>query len=261
MPEATPCFQLPIDRIAPGAWTSVTTDGTRLLTTTDSDSQARCLTAIEIETAKPKWQLALENHYPNSGCHSPDGKQIVVCVNQELWSVDVETGQLHWIASHPLGVNDVQFVPQKGFIVTVCMDGKIRTWDAATGRMLQEKAAHTNSAQHVAVSPDGQLLATAGEDLLTRVWRISDWKEVATFGLKFEAGGLWFADEGRTLIVHDNNRLTFWSVPDQIEVMSWNLRKSGTRIVMSPDNLTLAVQDEHRIQLFEGSALSSRDQE
>ena len=157
-------------------------------------------------------------------------------------------------------MTDIQFVPRGDFVVTVCADGVIRIWNSSTGQLLQERPAHQNSAQKLAVSQDGQLLATAGEDLWARVWQMSDGKEIASFGLTSELAALYFADEGRTLIAHDNNQLRFWSVPNKAEVLRWHLLSKWSRTTMSQDTKTIAVQDGRSIRLFRGDRFATGGQ-
>ena len=259
MPEGTQIFRLTIDDIPPDAWTCRTVDGARLLTT-ERSTLGTYLTSFEIATGERVWQLPLVSHYPSNGSLSPDGKRAFLCVNNELWSVDVEKGERLWLTNHPRAVTDIQFVPRGDFVVTVCADGVIRIWNSSTGQLLQERPAHQNSAQKLAVSQDGQLLATAGEDLRARVWQMSDGKEIASFGLTSELAALYFADEGRTLIAHDNNQLRFWSVPNKAEVLRWHLLSKWSRTTMSQDTKTIAVQDGRSIRLFRGDRFATGGQ-
>jgi WD40 repeat protein len=141
------------------------------------------------------------------------------------------------------------------------MDGWVRVWSSSTGQLLRELAAHQNSALRLAVSPDGLLLATAGEDLKICVWKISDLSKQAEFGITSEVRNVFFADDSQTLIAQESGILTFWSILNQDEVMRWSLRSNLSECVISPDHKTIAVQNDQFVQLLDGSAFSIRDQQ
>ena len=253
MPEGTQRFKVSINETLPGAWGSCTPDGSKFVITERTDQGLYLFSAIDVMTGERSWQLSIADSYPASGCFSTDGKWIYVEMDREIWSVDVATGALRWKASHPLGVRDVKFLRHEQAVATVCLDGHIRFWDALTGRMEREQRVHQNAAQALAVSESGRLVATAGEDLRARVWRISDWKEMASFRLRAEIETLYFADNDQTLISQGSDEFKFWNIPDQMEVIQAFSLPKFSKTTISPDHRTIAVQTDRSIRLLRGS--------
>ncbi len=64
--------------------------------------------------------------------------------------------------SHPDEMYGTAFTPDGKRLATACADGMVRLWDVTTGRLLREGCPHDGlTIQELAISPDGQTLATA----------------------------------------------------------------------------------------------------
>ncbi len=108
-------------------------------------------------------------------------------------------------------------------MLTACWGGEIRIWDTsnsdAVAQPLRTIQAHQGSARFVRVSPDGEKLATCGNDLFVRVWNLADGKLLHEFaGHDRHVYGVDFHPQGEHLISQD--------LMGQIHV--WDL-KSGRR--------------------------------
>jgi WD40 repeat protein len=57
--------------------------------------------------------------------------------------------------------------------------GRVRLWEAATGRPTATFEGHTGSLRALAASADGKRLASAGEDKMVRIWEVETGKELA----------------------------------------------------------------------------------
>jgi WD40 repeat protein len=147
---------------------------------------------------------------------SCDGKSLASGDNWgaiHLW--DVATGQqkLSGIVGHQEGVTDVAYVPAAASIATTAWDGSVRIWDALTGKetlkieLPKEDREKTNpvngyeagrAAQmmgHLALSPDGKLVAASRWDSLVMVWDASTGKEVQ----RYKASRLAFSGDNKLI--------------------------------------------------------------
>jgi RNA polymerase sigma factor (sigma-70 family) len=93
-----------------------------------------------------------------------------------------------------------------------CPGGRVRIWDADTGRKVLEFEAGEHSGEDVAFSPDGRLLAVSGRRGTTGLW------EAATGKLLYRLddpsdriGALAFSHDGRTLVT-GGNAVRLWEV-------------------------------------------------
>jgi WD40 repeat protein len=57
-------------------------------------------------------------------------------------------------------------------LLTASADGKVCVWEAATGRLLADFAGHTGAVRCLAVSRDGMLAASGGDDRTVRIWAL-----------------------------------------------------------------------------------------
>jgi WD40 repeat protein/serine/threonine protein kinase len=71
---------------------------------------------------------------------------------------------------HPATVLSAVFSPDGRWIASGSQDGKVKVWDATTGRELFNFPAHRQHVRSVAFSPDGRRLATASWDGTAKVW-------------------------------------------------------------------------------------------
>ena len=118
-----------------------------------------------------------------------------------------------------------------------------------THQALRELHGHRGGVYAVDYSPDGRLLASAGEDGIVRVWEPATGKLLAELsGHESEINGLEFSPDGRQLAtVSDKGELFLWSVDDTIhlkhqtsltpsELYSVCYAPDGTRIAIGGDD-------------------------
>jgi serine/threonine protein kinase len=113
IPTESQRFQLSNKGIQQGTWTSLTVDGSRLLTTLQDDVHGSILTSIEIATGRHIWQLPVEKKHSTDGAFSYDGNEVFLGADQELWSVDVATGEKNWTTETLSPVTNVATVPRR----------------------------------------------------------------------------------------------------------------------------------------------------
>jgi WD40 repeat protein len=107
----------------------------------------------------------------------------------------------------------------------------VRLWETDTGRLLATLQGHAGAVWRVALSADGQLLASSGEDGTVRLWETSSGRPLATLqghtgtvwgvalsdsGQLVASGGfdgtvrLWEADTGHVLATLQEQTGTVW---------------------------------------------------
>ncbi len=137
-------------------------------------------------TGQPLSPFREVRDYAYALAHSPDGKMLAVGTGNHqgtIWLLDAATGKrLRTI------------VDPKGYVVSLafssdgrtllCGHGKnSRLWDVATGKVLQTLPGDSFDGRRIALSPDGQLIASGGgigPSRAIHLWQVATGKEVRT---------------------------------------------------------------------------------
>jgi serine/threonine protein kinase/WD40 repeat protein len=87
-----------------------------------------------------------------------------------IWKIAARE-PMRYLDGHAGGVNTVAFSPEGSRIASGGKDGKLRIWDAVTGKEILQRQAHRGFVHALAFSPDGQWVATCGgDDQTAKVW-------------------------------------------------------------------------------------------
>lgn len=102
------------------------------------------------------------------------------------------------------GIFDIAFNSAGTRAVTAGRDGLAIIWDAATKQRLGSLHGHQDWVVHCAFSPNGQWIATSGDDRTVRIWSPYTFKQVAELDNEQAVGSplCWTAD-GKYLITVD----------------------------------------------------------
>jgi WD40 repeat protein len=113
-------------------------------------------------------------------------------------------GEYAKLTGHLQPVRRARYSSEGFRAVTAAHDGTARLWDLRTGKPIHVFRPHDKKkVEAIAISPDGNLVATAGEDKVIRFWKTSDGKQSHTAPLPSDAVQLIhdivFSPDGATL--------------------------------------------------------------
>lgn len=150
--------------------------------------------------------------------------------NVHRW--DLCTSSATHVAGHKSWIGTLALIPGPSkHLVTGGHEGKLVWWDAFASppAVVRSMDAHKGYLRSLAVSPDGQLIATGGNDTLVRVWSAADGgliKELA--GHPRHVYNVAFDPAGKFLLSGD-----LLGTIKQWEVGSWNLARELDAKVLS----------------------------
>jgi dipeptidyl aminopeptidase/acylaminoacyl peptidase len=154
---------------------------------------------------------------------SPDGKWIAVSgTNHPVRLCPVDPSQ-RVREFRDRGCHAAVFTPDSRILAlddAEYIDGTcvftVRLHETATGKELAKWIAHENWVRALAISPDGQWLATGSYDKTVALWELATGKELRRFrGHQAEVVSLSFAPDGKTLAsASSDHTILLWPVPD-----------------------------------------------
>ncbi|HMC66596.1 MAG TPA: hypothetical protein VKI65_16805, partial [Gemmataceae bacterium] len=71
--------------------------------------------------------------------------------------------------------------PKQPLLVTCGADDSVRIWNADSGAAVRALAGHTDQVFAVAISPDGNLIASGSYNGEVKVWKVADGAVVKAF--------------------------------------------------------------------------------
>lgn len=136
------------------------------------------------------------------------------------------------------------------FLATGGADGSVKTWDAATGKLLHEFRGHTAGVSALAFSPDYKQLASASLDKSIRVWDAANPNAVTTLQAPGEVRTvLWVGD--KIISGGGDNLIRVWLLSSGAHPPITGLPQTITTVALSPDHKRFAVASEDEIQILD----------
>lgn len=154
-------------------------DGQRLATA------SRDKTAKVFEVATGKMVVAFTEHIDpvRSVAFARDGQSVVSAGGDKIirvWNPHDGAKKIREIHGHGGEVSRL-LVSADNHLFSVSADATLRQWKLADGAGVRNFSGHADWVYSVAVSPDGQLIATGSWDGEVRVWKITDGSLVKNF--------------------------------------------------------------------------------
>ncbi|MDB9313020.1 WD40 repeat domain-containing protein [Spirulina sp. CS-785/01] len=138
------------------------------------------------------------------------------CTTQHILNCWREVELTHTLQGHNTAVSALTFTPESDILISggSFNDGHLRFWDTQSGGLRGERRSQQSRVASVAISPDGQLLASGGGDAKISLWQWQD------------------RDQERLFIDHSNNILDLTITPNSTVLISggfdgifvWDLR-------------------------------------
>jgi WD40 repeat protein len=211
---------------------------------------------------------------------SADGKRIVAATTaNEIPIYEADTGKRVQTLATPTGTQDVRFWNGDRCVIASGMDNVLRIFEIQSSKMLAELPLKRPVGRHLALSPDGTLLATGGgvskksladhqanrqgessRDYDVQLWRLPESLEPRpsleadpieqVHRLSGHGGSicdLEFLDDGRLVSVGDGAEVRTWDAREgrQIDVLAGHTEKAPVyRVAASPAAGMFATGDE-----------------
>jgi WD40 repeat protein len=193
---------------------------------------------------------------PTGIAFSPEGDKLIAAIAEmDTYLFDATTGkQLHKLNHH--WAYRVAYDPKGKSVVSV-RGAALRLWDPDTGKeKFLQFAGHQTGVAAVAVSPNGKLVASAGENI--RLWEATTGKPIRT--LPEAAVTVAFAPDGKTLASGGGTGIRLWDIDSGKQIATVNGPRLLRGVVFSPDGKRFAAGDEQAvIRIFDVQTAAPED--
>lgn len=152
--------------------------GQLLVTCGLDENREGCVRVWQLNDAQPPKllkQRAMDRPPTSvSFCHAPGSPKIVISESKNvarLWSWQSSDADVI-LLGHNAGITQGRYSPDDRWVATASADGTVRLFDAMSGKETQRFSGHTGTVSCLAFSPDGQSIASGGEDKQILIWPV-----------------------------------------------------------------------------------------
>jgi hypothetical protein len=178
----------------------------------------------------------------NAVVYTLDGQTLISAgADRTLRRWDLATGRelLQWgHAPYEIGC----LVAAVGNLVLSGQGVSVRVWDATNGREVMRLNGHTDAVRSLAVSRDGQLALTGGDDRTVRVWDLATGRETGRLtGQRSRVTSVALSGDGRLALTGDRDQgLRLWDMSTGRELRTFSVPRGPVMgVAFAPEGRTV----------------------
>jgi RNA polymerase sigma factor (sigma-70 family) len=199
----------------------------------------------DLESGKLRHELKGPKHGVYALAFAPDSQTLAAGgADHSLHLIDVATGKVRRIQGNKMYTYSLLFSRDgKTLAAGGYFANTIRLWDVATGKEVVPLRGHNACLLVTVFSPDGKLLASAGQDEVIRIWDVGTKKEVRQLhGCEKWVEDLAFSPDGKLLASASRDRVVrVWEVETGHVLRSFpNLQEAFNAVAFAPNGKFLA---------------------
>lgn len=183
----------------------------------------------------------------------------ILCSEDTYWLASQNKLFLHspsgvrQLGEHQKIITDMVKSSDNRYIITTGLDGDIKIWAASDGRLAKITGMQT-PARHLAISPSGQMFASAHENNLVHLWSLPAGERLKTIdNLKKPATSLVFSPDEKNLAIASDKKVIIQNLSadkpafqlkgheDRIRSMIYNHK--GNILISASDDASIRVWD------------------
>ena len=173
------------------------------------------------------------------GCVAGAELAYVLTGEGELFAFDLGTGALRYrVRAHGTGANALATHPHRAVIATAGQDGRASLFDSNTGSRLFDLPSSSAWVEHLAWSPDGQVLATTCGKRV-RLWSAAGEPLFETEEHESTVTGVQFGRDGKRFATSAYGGARLFSIAEKKQTRHFRWKGSLISLAWSPDDKVL----------------------